>query len=184
MPEDHFGTWGENEEKEKIQIYTDGSLTLKKGRNEAGWAAAIHNDWYEKNWRELHERNHEGYRRKQIKTKMDTWGGQIHRAESSYTTEMEAITKMLMIIPITWDVEIITDSKSAIDTIERMEARGVNDKDNEWQLRRIIKEVLNRRKGKIIWTHQKSHKKWYTKKSIGNAVADLKAEDYTKGYEC
>jgi hypothetical protein len=183
LPMDHFGTWGEQEETEKIRAYTDGSLHKRnqEERNRAGWGAFVQDDWYQNNWRRLHETKHEGLRRRMIREKVHSWGGTINRANSSYATEIEAIAKMLMIVPVTWELEIITDSQSAIDAIETVRRIGTNEKDNEWQMMKLIKILLDRRKTKVRFTHQKSHKKLHTIESVGNATADLLAEDYTMG---
>jgi hypothetical protein len=89
---------------------------------------------------------------------------------------MEAIAKMIMIAPGAWDLEIVTDSESAIN---KLEGGSTGNKGGEWQLVRRIEQMRKQRKGKIILTHQNSHKQLDTANSVGNATADLVADRYT-----
>jgi hypothetical protein len=58
-----------------------------------------------------------------IKQRMiPTWGGSIPNPKSSYTTELEAITRISMILPSSWKITVWTDSKSTIDRIEALRA--------------------------------------------------------------
>jgi len=116
LPEDHTGTWGHEQEKRKVKIYTDGSvqeitddITHQK-KNRGGWGMIIEENWMTENWKKLHENNLEQYRKNEILTKAKFWGQHMDKAKNSYRTELSALVKALMIIPATWDIEWITDS--------------------------------------------------------------------------
>lgn len=108
-------------------------------------------------------------------------GGQTLDSRTSYTTELTAIANALMNIPGGWDLEIITDSEAAIKAIYRKNKVTIRNAD--WQLLNIVREMVQKRKGKTKLTHQNSHKKHWTKESVGNATADLIADIYTESGE-
>jgi hypothetical protein len=106
------------------------------------------------------------------------WGGYMD-TNSSYTTELTAIVKMLMIIPLSWDITWVTDSESAMNKLQKIESEDVDDRMTEWQLLMYAQEIMKKRTGKFKKVHQKSHKGLQTMYSVGNAAADLMAEHFT-----
>jgi hypothetical protein len=189
LPEDHYGVWGSKENKQTISVATDGSLsTGEDGRKEkAGWSMVILNDWFEKNWSQLHEDNHELHRKRLIQEHLIHWGGVIDEAESSYKTELVALIKAMMIIPETWDIEWVTDSESTIRTFEGIDRMKKTDViKNNWDLVEMLQILKKRRKGKVTPVHQHSHRKEHNRNSVANATADILADYYTlelQGYE-
>jgi hypothetical protein len=177
LPEDHTGTWGATLTKRKITVFTDGS---KQDDGNGGWSMVVETDWMRQNWRKVHEHNHEQYRLKLVMENTKHWGAHMNGVTSSYEPEMTALVKMLMIIPASWDIRWVTDSQSAIDTLTG--ARNVNDRLQEKKNQNLIsllRETLKGRTGKVEAVHQHSHKKKYTRESVGNATADLMADVFT-----
>ena len=128
------------------------------------------------NWQQVHEREHEAYRWQLIDRNIPQWGRKVGQAGSSYTTELEAIAKMIMISPGAWDLEIVTDSESAMNKLDGKESKG---KGSGWQVVELIRQLRTQRTGTVTFTHQRSHKKMDTENSVGNATADLIADRYT-----
>ena len=75
--------------------------------------------------------------------------------QDHYTTELEAIAKMIMIAPGSWELEIVTDSESAIN---KLESRTCKTKGSEWQVVKLIEQLREKRRGEVTFTHQRSHK--------------------------
>ena len=66
----------------------------------------------------MHEDNGRIYRTK-IATKIRSWSGTLaENSDSSYLPELEAITRIAMILPALWRITIWTDSESVIKEIE------------------------------------------------------------------
>ena len=84
-----------------------------------------------------------------------------------------------MILPASWDVDWVPDSESSKKTTESKEAGTATEK-TEWQLKQLMRKVLEQRTGILQVTHQHSHKKLWTEDSVGNATADLVADMFTK----
>jgi hypothetical protein len=129
LPEDHFGTWGVEMEERTITIATDGSLTQtnkanyrkwgkEKKETKAGWSMLVIGEWFEKNWERLHEDKHRLQRIGLIEKHIQHWGGIVEGANSSFHPELVALIKAMMIFPITWKINWITDSMSAILAFE------------------------------------------------------------------
>jgi len=154
---------------------------VQKDVERAGFGWCVENDWFKNNWRKMHEDKHRGYRKTQILRSMITGGGQALDSTTSYSTELMAIASALMNVPGGWDIEIITDSEAAIKSIKR--TKKVTIRNSEWQLLDLTRDIIQKRKGKTTLTHQKSHKKQWTKESVGNAAADLIADIYTESRE-
>lgn len=81
-----------------------------------------------------------------------------------------------MIAPGAWELEIVTDSESAIN---KLESRTCKTKGSEWQVVKLIEQLREKRRGEVTFTHQRSHKALDTENSVGNAAADLVADRYT-----
>jgi hypothetical protein len=113
-----------------------------------------------------------------VNTKIPNWFGAIPKSNSSYNTELEAITRMSMILPSSWQITIWTDSKSSIDRIEAL--RKGNDvktmTEPEWELLSLFMHIDKMRKEPIQLRHIKSHTQGEDIVSVGNATADLVAE--------
>jgi large subunit ribosomal protein L40e len=179
LPTSWYGTWGHNMPQKQVQVYTDGSRKVDTNSTNAAWAAVLHDDAYEQHWEPLHEK----YGRKprtdhMVNTKIPNWFGAIPKSNSSYNTELEAITRMSMILPSTWQITIWTDSKSSMDRIEAL--RKGNDvkkmKEPEWELLSLFMHIEKMRKEPIQLRHIKSHTQGEDIISVGNATADLVAE--------
>ena len=84
-----------------------------------------------------------------------------------------------MLIPSEWDITCVTDSKAAINAIENANQGKRDESRTEWQLLQLIDSMMNRRGGKLTLIHQRSHKKYFTQNSVGNAAADLVADEFT-----
>jgi ribonuclease HI len=163
----------------QVEVYTDGSRKVNMNSTNAAWAAILHDDTYEQQWELLHEK----YGRKprtnhMVNTKIPNWFGSIPKSNSSYNTELEAITRMSMILPSAWKITIWTDSKSSIDRIEALR-KGKDVKtmsEPEWELLSLFMHIDKMRKEPIELCHIKSHTQGEDIVSVGNATADLVAE--------
>jgi ribonuclease HI len=179
LPTDFYGTWGEAVTPKTVAVYTDGSMKSTSTKTSGAWAAVLHDDSYQKNWTRLHEKEGRKPRLDLIRNlKTPWWGGSLPRPRSSYNTELEAIVRMSMILPSSWNVTIWTDSKSAIDRIESLRASNPIKTmiEPEWELLRLFATIDGLRKQPVTLKHIKSHTKQMEITSIGNAAADLKAE--------
>ena len=172
----NWGIWGNGMENRKVRTYTDGSV--QKDVERAGFGWCLENDWFVANWRTVHEKRHRGHRTTQIFKNMIIGGGQTLDSKASYTTELNAIASAIMNIPGGWDLEIVTDSEAAIRAIDRKSK--ITTRNADWQLLSIILRLINARKGKTTFVHQESHKKLWTRESVGNATADLAADVFTE----
>jgi hypothetical protein len=180
LPTDFFGTWGASTPQVEVAVYTDGSKKATDNQESTGsWAAILHDDSYEEHWARLHEKQGRLPREDLIKKlKIPVWGGQIPNPRSSYSTELEAITRMSMILPSSWKVTIWTDSKSSIDRIEALRRKDSIKTmcEPEWELLNLFMSIEALRKEPIILRHVRSHTKQMEIKSVGNAAADLRAD--------
>jgi ribonuclease HI len=179
LPTSWYGTWGHNMPEKQVKVYTDGSRKVNTDGTGAAWAAILHDDAYKQNWKLLHER----YGRKPrtdhiINTNIPNWFGSIKGSKSSYNTELEAITRMSMILPSSWQTTIWTDSKSSIDRIAALR-KGDDIKimgEPEWELLSLFMHIDKMRKKPIQLCHVNSHTQGEDPTSVGNATADLVAE--------
>jgi hypothetical protein len=188
LPREHWGTWGEDQPYRAVEVFTDGSRA-KENLDEddspknttASWAAMLADETFEKQWETLHEDQGRQCRLKALK-EMGTphWGGALPGAASSFDTELEAIVRMAMILPSSWKITIRTDSKSNIDRIEKYDP-GVSTRKlcsrAGWRLLRMYHEINKQRKIPIELVHVKAHQKLHDRFSVGNATADLLADE-------
>jgi hypothetical protein len=88
-----------------------------------------------------------------------------------------AIVRIAMILPSSWKITVWTDSKSSFDRINHLEshtARIYNEVGSKQLL--LLQHINNMRKEPIQLKHIRSHQKDMTLESVGNATADLIAE--------
>jgi ribonuclease HI len=180
LPTHFYGTWGNSSPSKDIAVYTDGSRKKSQDKEPTGsWAAILHDDLYEENWQQLHESEGRKPRMDLIKQlQIPHWYGSTPNPRSSYNTELEAITRISMILPSSWNITVWTDSKSTIDRIEALRAKEPIKIMNEpeWQLLSLYMHIETLRTKPLTLRHIKSHTKLKDPISIGNATADLKAD--------
>jgi hypothetical protein len=180
LPTHFYGTWGNSSPTREVAVYTDGSRKEEKNEKPTGsWAAILHDDLYEENWEKLHESEGRKPREDLIKELgIPYWYGAIPSPRSSYNTELEAITRIAMILPSSWNVTVWTDSKSTIDRIEALRTKDpiriMNEP--EWQLLSLFMHIETLRTKPLVLRHVRSHTKQKDPISVGNATADLKAD--------
>jgi ribonuclease HI len=167
----------------EVDVYTDGSKNEPDidhpERRNAAWAAVLHDDYFEKNWREMHEDNGRVHRTKTA-TKIQSWSGTLTQiSDSSYLPELEALTRIAMILPASWKVTIWTDSESAIKAIENYDPQKPPHKRAQkagWKLVETLVHTNKRRTHPVQLIHISSHEQELNPRSVGNATADLIAK--------
>jgi hypothetical protein len=94
-----------------------------------------------------------------IKQRMiPTWSGPIPNPKSSYTTELEAITRISMILPSSWKITVWTDSYSTIDRIAARANEPIQSMNEpEWQLLSLSMHIDALRTEPVVLQHVKSH---------------------------
>ena len=84
-----------------------------------------------------------------------------------------------MTLPSSWTVQLCTDSKSSIDSIEHydpwLSTRRMCTRAG-WRLLKLYHEINKQRKIPIELVHVKAHEQLYDRCSVGNATADLMAD--------
>jgi hypothetical protein len=187
LPREHWGTWGEDQQPMTVEVFTDGSRAKEKADEDfspqnttAAWAAILVDEGFEKHWEALHEDQGRKCRLDALRD-MGTpyWGGALPGSPSSYDTELNAIVRMAMILPSSWKVQIYTDSKSSIDSTEKydpwMSTRRICSRAG-WRLLKLYHEINKQRKIPIELVHVKAHQQLHDRCSVGNATADLMAD--------
>ena len=162
--------WGENVPEQSIHAYTDGSRAKNNidenhstDNTTASWACLIHDDNFQQVWERLHETNSRLDREELLKKmRIPTWSAYLENAESSYSTELEAITQLAMVTPSTWKLTIHTDSKSSIDSINTFDPHQTirrKMKQSNWKLLQLFHEVKQVRKSPITLQWVAAHQK-------------------------
>jgi hypothetical protein len=184
LPDHHWGTWGHRMQEIEVDVYTDGSKNepdpSHPTRINAAWAAILHDDNFDKHWAELHESNGRIHRTRQA-ARIPSWSGTLAQdSPSSYLPELEAITRMAMILPSAWKVTIWTDSESAMKAVEHYNPNTPAHKlarKAGWTLLETFIHTNNNRKNPISLQHISSHEQKIDPRSVGNATADLMAKN-------
>ena len=99
--------------------------------------------------------------------------------DASYVPELEAMVRSVMLMPSTWNLAIVTDNEGVQKTAEEFPGRLSENQTRRklgWQLLKLFLQVTEARTGTVTVVHQHSHRKLHTTRSVGNALADLKAE--------
>ena len=134
----------------------------------------------ELNGRRVYEANGRPYRWR-IAKQLASWSGILAQdSKSSYLPELEAITRMSMILPSAWKVTLYTDSESAIKAIQNHNPDTPPHKRAQtagWTLLEAFIATNNTRKNPINLVHISSHEQELNIKSVGNATADLFAKE-------
>jgi hypothetical protein len=176
LPCHHWGIWGADVATEDVTLYTDGSLV----GTTAAWAVALHDDMFEAHWQTIHEDEGVVQRIQHMNNWGRTWGGKLdYPTDASYVPELEAMVRAVMLMPSTWNLTIVTDNEGVQKTAEEFPGQCSENQVRRklgWQLLKLLIRVAEARTGTVTVVHQHSHKKLLTTRSVGNALADLKAE--------
>ena len=87
----------------------------------------IATDWYNTNFESINEKDVNADIRKHIILhNLPHWGGKMtYYGGNSYTPELEALAHTLAILPSTWNLNIYTDSNSAIEALENLHSAPI-----------------------------------------------------------
>ena len=113
-------------------------------------------------------------------------GGAITCTQGIYPAELQAIARVLAMLPLSYNIHIHSDSKAAIAGINSY-AQELNERHRLRMQGRpllaLIHHLLSIRKkvgGNATFSHVKSHTANYDIHSVGNSVADFQAEQCRK----
>ncbi len=120
--QDLYGCWGSHTSGwPSISMCTDGSVQGKGPFEAAGWAVFFLDDWFAANWATIPAEGQFNAGTLQGATYMHGRVPMLHGA-SVFDAELQAIARGLAAVPITCDVTIFTDCKSAIAAITRYDS--------------------------------------------------------------
>ena len=125
-----FSMWGATQGKGHMRMWTDGSVkTDLDGTVTAAWAVVFGTDRFYDNW-EHYSKCQNVLQKLGALSTFDyvsnivsapdplQWPDGSHiNVDSSYLPELLAILIALLILPVTWDLDLVTDSESAIKAI-------------------------------------------------------------------
>ena len=122
--------WGATQCKRSIRMWTDGSVkTDLDGTVMAAWAVVIGTDRFYDNWEHFSGCRNDLQKRAalsdfdcvsnivSVPNPLEGHDGSHISIYSSYQPELLAILVALLILPLTWDLDLVTDSRSAIEVI-------------------------------------------------------------------
>ena len=181
----HYGSWGARMDPACVRVFTDGSSSVQRScpseeKSTSAWGLCFGDDWFEAHYDSLPDEQHVTW--SSIKAG-SVFGGFIEQEVSQgiFMAELQGVARALNALPYTWEVQVVLDSKAALQAIqaylvqvnERKRLRSKGRPMLEW-----ISKMMTCRKllgGEVTWTHVKSHAKAghsRTMDEVGNSCAD------------
>ena len=171
---------------------TDFSLSEQERKRrvtalKSAWAIVYEGDYHLRNWSQFP--THEDVLRVSPEMISDMFGGVVLHSTSTciFMAELQAITRVLLSLPVSFSITIITDSLSSIKSISAWMTE-VNERKRLRMpgrpLLAIVAQQINLRcaaGATVALAHEKSHSNLATIESRGNAMADYWADEMRGG---
>ena len=187
-----FSMWGATQGKGHMRMWTDGSVkTDLDGTVTAAWAVVFGTDRFYDNWEHFSKCQNVLQKLGALST-FDyvsnivsapdplQWPDGSHiNVDSSYLPELLAILIALLILPVTWDLDLVTDSESAIKAIAHA-TRAVRALVRSafhpflWLILTVLR-IREQHDARTDFHHQRSHTDEDTMDATGNDIADVVA---------
>ena len=189
-------SWGHSAPPNTINFASDGSARTEVVQNEqehirTAWGVAVMDDNFHRSQHCLTSLSGEWNRLDVARSNSMTAFGAAGRSQewkagqpapraSVYEGELEAIARTLLAAPLTWDVNLLVDSQSAIDAVTGPALPyRLRVKQAEHQLVRICRLLVERRErcgGKVQIMKVDAHVKDGSTESLANDLADAVAK--------
>ena len=186
--------WGATQGKGHMRMWTDGSVkTDLDGTVTAAWAVVFGTDRFYDNWEHFSKCQNVLQKLGALST-FDyvsnivsapdplQWPDGSHiNVDSSYLPELLAILIALLILPVTWDLDLVTDSESAIKAIAHA-TRAVRALVRSafhpflWLILTVLR-IRKQHDARTDFHHQRSHTDEDTMDATGNDIADIVAKN-------
>jgi exonuclease III/ribonuclease HI len=179
---DNWTGWGKSIPPQEVHVYTDGSHQSHP-QPSSSWAVTVGNKWLRENFDSIPADEN-------ILRREDFIGAQVFASsiENSitagiYPAELQAVARALAMLPLSFNVHLHTDSQSSIAGIKRFGEEINERKKFRMQCRTLllaIQHLLTLRKaagGSASFHHVRSHTDNTDIASVGNRLADFRAEE-------
>ena len=187
---DNWTGWGKSIPAQEVHLHTDGS---HQGHPQptSSWAVAVGDLWLEDNFGSIPA--DEQLLRPQDLLGANVFGSAIDGASSTtgiYAAELQAIARALAMTPLSFHLHIHSDSQSSIAAVKRFGDELNERKRLRMQCRTlllVIHHLLSRRReagGSAVFHHIRSHTSNTDIRSVGNRLADFRAETCREKKNC
>ena len=160
-----------------LEVFTDGSAQGSR----TSWAVCITDDHFNTYFANVVPSD-ENLMNANIASIFAVTGGRLLDNSNNYYAELEAITRAIMMCPSSINIEIYTDSESAIKAIatfsSHLNPRKKLRTDGHPYLQLIINNMKNvpDQSPRVVLKHVKAHTTNMDRHSVGNRIADFQAK--------
>ena len=175
---DHWLGWGSAISSQLVHAYTDGSYVSTP--SSSSWAVVIADQWFDDNHPTIPI--DELLIRSADLAGSVMFGACIECTHGVYPAELQAIVRVLAMLPSSFHVHVHSDSRSSLEAIYEYEHQ-VNERRrmrmSARPLLRLISHLICTRQragGAVTFSHVKAHIDGTDMHSIGNRMADYQAE--------
>ena len=187
--------WGASCPANKVKVWTDGSFKVDEDTSEvsAAWAVVLGTDVFYEKWKQLAPCKNDLERHDVVSSVTSVsgkipipgkptrggrdWDGTFIDVTASFHPEAIALLYALVLFPVTWEIEVVSDSESVIEALMgEMPSVRKHVRKCFHQVIYLIRIAIQIRKSyaaNTILTHQRSHTGGNTENAIGNEMADI-----------
>ena len=169
--------WGSDVPPLTVNVYTDGSYS--SASNTSAWSVVIGDQWLDDNFATIP--SDEKLLNPGHVLGATLVGSSINCTHGVYPAELQAIARALALFPLSFTLNVYSDSQASIRAIDAFEKQHNERKRLRMSARpllQLIHHLLSRRKsagGSVTWTHVRAHTNNTDIHSVGNRLADYQA---------